>query len=67
MSKEIEIDRLLRLPQVLELVPVGKSHWWAGCANGRYPKPLKLSPGITVWRATDIQALIQDLSMEDVA
>lgn len=67
MSKEIETYRLLRLPQVLELVPVGKSSWWAGCASGLYPKPLKLSPGITVWRFTDIQALIQDLPREDVA
>lgn len=67
MSKEILHDRLLRLTQVLELVPVSKSSWWAGCANGLYPKPLKLSPGITVWRSTDIQALIQGLPMEDVA
>ena len=67
MSKEILHDRLLRLTQVLELVPVSKSSWWAGCANGLYPKPLKLSPSITVWRSTDIQALIQGLPMEDVA
>lgn len=67
MPNELHYDRLLRLTQVLELIPVSKSAWWAGCANGLYPKPLKLSPGITVWRSTDIQALIQGLSTEDVA
>ena len=49
---------LLRLPQVLELIPVGKSTWWAGVKSGRYPPPVKLGPGITVWRSADILALI---------
>jgi predicted DNA-binding transcriptional regulator AlpA len=39
-------------------IPVGKSTWWAGVKNGRYPKPLKLGPRVTVWRAQDIRALI---------
>ena len=52
---------LLRLPQVLALIPVGKSSWWRGCKTGRYPKPVKLGPRTTVWRAEDIAALIQSL------
>ncbi|MDL2271846.1 AlpA family phage regulatory protein [Desulfovibrio sp. OttesenSCG-928-I05] len=53
---------LLRLPQVLALIPVGKSSWWRGCKTGRYPKPVKLGPRTTVWRAEDIAALMQSLS-----
>lgn len=40
-------------------VPVSKSTWWAGVKDGRFPKPVKLGPRITVWRAEDIHALIE--------
>ncbi|HOY68295.1 MAG TPA: AlpA family phage regulatory protein [Candidatus Ozemobacteraceae bacterium] len=49
----------LRLPQVLQFIPVSRSTWWAGCASGRYPKPCKLGPRTTAWRAEDIRALIE--------
>lgn len=52
---------LLRLPQVLALIPIGRSSWWRGCKEGRYPKPVKLGPRTTVWRAEDIAALVQSL------
>jgi prophage regulatory protein len=45
-------------PQIPAIIPVGRSTWWAGVRCGRYPKPLKLSPGVTVWRVEDIRALI---------
>jgi prophage regulatory protein len=41
------------------IIPVSKSTWWAGVKTGRFPQPLKLSPGVTVWRAEDIRALIE--------
>lgn len=52
----------LRLPQVLALIPVGRSSWWRGCKTGRYPKPVKIGPRTTVWRAEDIRALIESHS-----
>jgi prophage regulatory protein len=58
----------LRLPQILgdptatppvpALIPVCKSTWWAGVRSGRFPKPVKLGPRTTAWRASDIRALI---------
>jgi predicted DNA-binding transcriptional regulator AlpA len=54
----------MRLPQVLTVIPVGKTCWWEGVKSGRYPKPVKLSPRCTAWRAEDIQALIKSLSNE---
>jgi len=54
----------LRLPKVLEIVPVSKSTWWAGVREGRYPKPVKLSANVTAWRATDIRELIERLGGE---
>jgi prophage regulatory protein len=41
-------------------IPVGKSTWWAGIKTGRFPRPLKLGPRITVWRVEDIRALIEN-------
>jgi prophage regulatory protein len=52
----------VRLPQILSVIPVCKSSWWAGVKSGRYPKPVKLSPRRTAWRAEDIHALIKQLS-----
>jgi predicted DNA-binding transcriptional regulator AlpA len=51
----------LRLPQVLAIIPISKSAWWEGCRTGRYPKPVKLGPRTTVWKAEDIAALVERL------
>lgn len=51
-------DRLLRLKQVLEIIPVSKSTWWAGVKTGRFPQPRKLGPRTTVWRESEIRELI---------
>ena len=52
----------LRLPQILAAIPISKSAWWEGCRTGRYPKPVKLGPRTTAWRAEDIVALINRVS-----
>lgn len=54
----------LRLPDVLALIPVSRSAWWAGVKEGRFPPPVKLSARTTAWRRDDIQALIARLSGE---
>ena len=55
----------LRLPQVLALIPISKSAWWEGCKTGRFPKPVKLGPRTTVWRAEDIAALVASFGNSD--
>ena len=49
----------LRLPQVLALIPISRSAWWAGIRAGKYPAGLKLGRKTTVWRAEDSRALIE--------
>ena len=49
----------VRLPTVLRLIPVCKSTWWAGVKTCRYPKPVKLDPRVSAWRAEDIRILIK--------
>lgn len=62
MSYDLPETGFLRLPQVLSVIPVGKTRWWKGVKEGRYPKPIKLSPRCTGWRAEDIRQLIKSLS-----
>ncbi len=61
------IDGFLRLPQVLALIPVSRSGWWAGIRSGRYPRGVKLGPRTTAWRASDIRALAERLAASEVA
>ena len=65
MSIIIPSTGFLRLPQVLALIPVSKSTWWEGCRTGRFPKPVKLGPRTTVWRAEDIAALVASFGNSD--
>ena len=55
-------NALMRLPQILELIPISRSAWWAGCKSGKYPKPVKLGPRRTAWRAEDIAALLEQIT-----
>ncbi|MCZ8261154.1 MAG: AlpA family phage regulatory protein [Beijerinckiaceae bacterium] len=41
-------------------IPVGKSTWWSGVKDGRFPRPVKLGARLTVWRVDDIRRLIND-------
>lgn len=64
MATQISVTGFLRLHQILEFLPISKSAWWKGCSTGRYPKPLKLGPRTTVWRAEDIKAFIENAGKE---
>ncbi len=58
--KHLPETGFVRLPIILRVFPVGKSTWWAGVKEGRYPQPVKLGPRITAWRVEDIRALIEE-------
>ena len=64
MDSNMSQKGFLRLTQVLELVPVGKSTWWAGCKTGRFPRPVKLGVRTTAWRKEDIIALLEKFDKE---
>lgn len=70
MQNENPIKRLsqtafLRLPEVLKIIPVSKSTWWAGVKTGKYPRPVKLSERCTAWRSADILRLIEEINAND--
>jgi predicted DNA-binding transcriptional regulator AlpA len=64
MTLKLSENGSLRLSQVLALIPVSKSTWWAGGKSGRFPKPIKLGPRTSAWRAGDIAELLEQLSGE---
>jgi predicted DNA-binding transcriptional regulator AlpA len=55
-------ETLLRLPQVLEILPISRSTFWAWVKSGKAPAPVKLSAGVTCWRKRDILAMIKEAS-----
>ena len=62
--KELPNTGFVRLPFIvgpLGVFPVSRSAWWAGIADGRYPKPVKLSQRTSAWRVDDIRALIDKM------
>lgn len=55
---ELPKDGFLKIDQVLEFIPIGKSTLWAWCRAGKFPKPIKLAEKTSVWRAQDIRAYL---------
>lgn len=54
-------ERLLRLNQIVGrdgFIPVSKSTWWQGVKDGRFPQPIRIGRRITVWRQSEIEALM---------
>jgi predicted DNA-binding transcriptional regulator AlpA len=67
MQTQLPEDGFVRLKQIIgdrktgipPIFPVSASTWWQGVQCGRFPKPVKLSPAVTAWRARDVRALIE--------
>jgi prophage regulatory protein len=63
-------ESLLRIWQIVgdrkrgidPLIGISKSAFWAGVADGRYPKGILLSKRTRVWTASSIQKVIADLT-----
>lgn len=60
--REILGDRRRGVPG---MIPIGKSAWYSGVAQGRFPKPVRLGPRTSAWRVSDIRALIERLSLTE--
>jgi predicted DNA-binding transcriptional regulator AlpA len=61
----IPVTGYIRIKQILTIFPVSDSTWWEGCKDGRFPKPIKLGPRTTVWRAEDIRDFIENLNSQN--
>ena len=66
MKEQLPLSGFMRLPQILQLIPISKSAWWLGCREGRFPKPVKLGPKTTAWRVEDIAILIKRIGSSNL-
>jgi prophage regulatory protein len=51
-------------PPIPAIIPVSRSSWYAGIKAGRYPSPIKLGCRTSVWRVSEIIALIEGTNSE---
>lgn len=47
-----------RVKEVAACLSIGVSTWWAWVKAGKAPQGIKLGSRITVWRASEIMALV---------
>lgn len=52
------MQRYMREKQVLSSVPIARSTLWRWVKAGRFPKPIRLSAGVTVWRGEEVDAFV---------
>ncbi|MFW6248446.1 MAG: helix-turn-helix transcriptional regulator [bacterium] len=53
-------DRLVRLSEFLEELPICRSTWLAGVKKGIYPQPVRISEKAIAWRLAEIRELLKN-------
>jgi len=53
------MEKYLRINEVVEMLSVSKSTVWAWVKESKFPKPIKLSEFVTVWKLSDIEEWVQ--------
>lgn len=59
---------LIQLRPLLQykVIPYSATTVWRLCRTGKFPHPIKVSPGITAWRVGDIRKYLQAVSDKSV-
>ena len=53
--------QILRTPQVLALLGIGRTTLWRWTGKGTFPKPVRLGPRAVGWRRVDLQQWLDQL------
>lgn len=71
MSSEVVAPRVyLRVSEIANnrrtgapgIIPVSAATWWAWVKIQKAPQPIRLSAGVTVWRAADVLTFAESLA-----
>jgi predicted DNA-binding transcriptional regulator AlpA len=60
----IVVDRMLRLPEVLRMVGIGRTTLYTLIRAKKFPAPVHLSSRIRGWRLSSIQAFLSSVEGE---
>lgn len=44
------------------IISVSPATWWSWCKSGKAPQPIRLSPGVTVWRYDQVIEFAESLA-----
>lgn len=58
-------DCFLRLNEVLRIISVSRSTWWANVKKGIYPQPYKISERTTAWKVADIRKIAEEIERNE--
>lgn len=59
--------QILRAPQLAEKLSISKSTLWRWCKNkAHFPQPKKISEGVTVWFADEVQDWLDNQRNKEV-
>ena len=61
---ESTLGPLIRIESVIQLTGISRSEIYRRIAAGTLPKPIKLSPRVSVWRRDEILAWIDEITRE---
>ncbi len=59
LDAECPLQGFIRLPAIIKLLGIGKTSFYKGVREGRFPKPVKIGPRTSAWRVQDIRSLIE--------
>ena len=59
-SKNERATRLIRLRSVLDRTALSETTIWRERRAGRFPEPIRISPGAVAWRESDIEEWIEN-------
>lgn len=58
------MNKFLRIKDVQELTSLGRSTIWLWVKENKFPKPIKVSPKITVWEEEKVLKWMTDKSLD---
>jgi prophage regulatory protein len=58
-SPQIPPITLMRIPQILKVMPVSKSKFWLMVQKGEFPKPIKIGRS-SFWTIEQVQAYLRE-------
>ncbi len=54
------MSNFLRIKDVMKKTGIARSTIWLWVKEGKFPKPIKLSPRITVWEESKVQEWMRE-------